>query len=367
MTSAMTAAVYHGLGDVRIEQIPVLTEARPGELLLEVRTVGVCGTDAAEWAHGAAQIPIERTHPITGHQGPLVLGHEFSATVVGGTADVVEDWRGALVACCGSVSCGTCAACAAGRTSQCSNYWVVGLHRDGALTRYVSAPAASCIRVDDTGLSADEAALGQPMAIAVHAARRGGAQEGDRAVVFGVGGIGAFLVYVLAQWGVRVTAVDLDESRLDIARELGASRTVLGGTADDVTALLQAHGERPALQYEVTGAPRALRNALALAPLGGTIVLVGMQKQPIDVVFRSVTVQEQQLIGTNGLVAATDFPEAIRLLGQRKGRWNVVAPTVLPLRQLVSGALEPLAAGRSPAIKILIDPTALEPRAIKPR
>lgn len=361
----MLAAVYNGQRDVRYEQVPVPGDTRPGELLLEVRTVGVCGTDAAEWANGAAQIPLGRAHPVTGHRGPVVLGHEFSATVAGVGPGVSADWLGALVACCGAVTCGRCPACAAGHGNQCARYAVVGLHRDGALARYVSAPVSSCLRIDGTGLSADEGALGQPMAIAVHAARRGGTREGDRAVVLGTGGIGAFIVYVLAQWGVDVTAVDLDERRLAVARELGAACTVLGGTPDDAAAIEAAGAAGPGLIFEVTGTSLVLRNALALAPVGGRIVLVGMQKQPSELVLRTVTIREQQLVGTNALDPRTDFPAAIELLTRRQGRWDVVAPTVLPLAELVTGALEPLAAGRSPAIKILIDPAATRPRAAR--
>ncbi|MGH3401304.1 MAG: zinc-dependent alcohol dehydrogenase [Streptosporangiaceae bacterium] len=357
----MLAAVYHGQRDVRLEHVPVPAGPRPGELLLEVRTVGVCGTDAAEWAEGAAQIPVGRAHRVTGHHGPLVIGHEFSATVTGVAPGVSADWLGALVACCGAVTCGRCAACAAGRGNQCASYSVVGLHRDGALTRYVSAPVASCLRVDGTGLSADEAALGQPMAIAVHAARRGGARDGDRAVVLGTGGIGAFIAYVLAQWGVDVTAVDLDERRLAVARGLGAVRTVLGGTGDDVAAI-SAAAAGPDVIFEVTGTRPVLQHALALAPVGGRIVLVGMQKQPAELVLQAVTIREQQLTGTNSLDPRTDFPDAIELLARRQGHWDLVAPTVLPLAELVTGALEPLAAGRSPAIKILVDPVAAQPR-----
>lgn len=363
--TTMPAAVFHGQRDVRLQQVLVPTCARPGELLLQVHAVGVCGTDAAAWATGGSQTAVNQVHPVTGHQGPLVLGHEFSATVVGTAPDVSVGWLGQLIACCGAAFCGECEACTTGRRSQCANYSVVGLHRDGALAQYVAAPAASCIVVDAAELSADESALGQPMAIAVHAARRGGPIAGDRAVVLGVGGIGAFLVYVLAQWGVQVTAVDLDDTRLATATELGAARTVRAGTTDDVAAVLDSHGQVPALIYEVTGSPTALFNAMALAAIGGRIVLVGMQGRPVELALKPVALKEQTLIGTNSLVPDTDLPEAIRLLGLRKGRWDIVAPQVLPLADLVPGALARLAAGQSPVIKVLIDPTATESRPLR--
>jgi len=361
----MLAAVYHGRRDVRVENVPVV-EARTGELLLEVATVGVCGTDAAEWSKGAAQYPVDRPHAVTGHHGPIVIGHEFSGRVVDVGEGVDPSWLDALVASCGALPCGDCPECAAGRTNRCRRYAAIGLHRDGAMTRFVSVPAKSCVRVDHLGLSADEAALGQPLAIAVHAARRSGIMAPERAVVFGVGGIGAFLVHVLVQWRIDVTAVDLDAERLQVATELGAARTVLAGTDDDAGAIGAAAGAPVEVVFEVTGSPAGLRNALSLSPTGGRIVLAGLQKQPLEIELYPVTLGEQTIIGTNALIRETDFPEAVRLLALRRGGWQIIAPTVLPLSDLVSGALEPMAAGHSPAIKLLVDPKAVAARPSQP-
>jgi (R,R)-butanediol dehydrogenase/meso-butanediol dehydrogenase/diacetyl reductase len=110
----------------------------------------------------------------------------------------------------------------------------VGLHRHGALAEYVVTPPENCLSVADTGLTLDEAALCQPMSIAVHNVSRAGDVSGQVVVVLGVGGIGTFLVYALAETGAQVLAADVDPERLELAAELGAQRTVLvtGSPAD---------------------------------------------------------------------------------------------------------------------------------------
>ena len=353
----MLAAVYHGQRDVRFETVPVPTAA-PGELLLQVAAVGVCGTDAAEWSGGATQFPVDHEHPVTHHLGPLVIGHEFSGRVVDVGDGVDPSWVGKLVASCGAVPCGQCPPCRAGRTNQCRNYSAVGLHRSGALAAYVSTPVGSCLDASEYGLNPDEAALGQSMSIAVHVARRSRLESGDTAVLIGVGGIGAFLVHVLVQWGVRVVAVDLQPQRLQIARELGAHAVVQGGTDDDVAAIRGHSGLYPEAVLEVSGSIPGLRTAQALTPKGGRLVLVGVQKKPVEMVLHQITLQEQEIIGSNAMVREIDFPEALRLVAVRAGNWSVLAPRVLPLRDLVDGALAPMAQGQPPAIKTLIDPTA---------
>ncbi|MET0451074.1 MAG: alcohol dehydrogenase catalytic domain-containing protein [Mycobacterium sp.] len=365
--STMTAAVLHGRRDLRVEVIPRPEGPAPDEVLIEVRATGLCGTDTGEWAGGPHQVPLGHAHPLTGHHGPTVLGHEFSGVVVEVGAAVPPDWKGELVCCGGAVSCGRCDACRAGRTSQCENYWVVGLHRHGALTGLVSAPVRSCARVGDIGLTAEEAALAQPMAIAVHAARRGNPQEGERAVVIGVGGIGACLVYVLSRWGVAVTAVDRDPARRRIATELGARTTVAGDGHLEPADLIAAHGDQPALIYEATGVPDVLESALAAAARGGRIVCVGMQKHPVALDVHRLTLRELVLVGTNSLVAETDLPEALRLLALRAGAWDVLAPSVIPLSDVEQIGLEPMATGRATATKILVDPWATSARSLYSR
>lgn len=366
LPDAMRAAVYRGRRTITFEpDVPLPTPA-PGELLLRVGIAGVCGTDTGEWAHGPHQHPTETRHPASGHLGPVIPGHEFSGTVVAIGDGVDEAWSGQRVASCGAVACGECGPCRRGESNLCPHYAGVGLHRDGALAGYVATPVDSCVSIEGTPLTMAEAALCQPMAIAVHCARRAGDVDGQTVLVLGVGGIGVFLTYALAESGSRVIAVDLDASRLELAREFGAERLVHAqGDAGDLDRIREAvGGDELRVLSEVTGAGVGLRTVLELAPKGARIVLVGMQKQPNEVDLRLVTLKEQSLIGTNALVRETDFPHAVDLVARRAGRWASIAPEILPLDRLVDDALLPMSEGRPPAIKTLIDPWADAPRRL---
>ena len=185
-------------------------------------------------------------------------------------------------------------------------------------------------------------------------------------LVQGIGGIGAFLTYVLAQSGADVIALDRDRDRLAIATELGARKTVLATESGAGMAISSAVGDRDLrVVFEVTGSRSGIESALHVAPRGCRIVLVGIQKQPVPVDLGLVTLEERMLIGANALVREIDFPRAVELVARRRGGWATIAPIVLPLDDLVEGALLPMSEGRGGAIKTLIDPRATEPRPLR--
>jgi (R,R)-butanediol dehydrogenase/meso-butanediol dehydrogenase/diacetyl reductase len=214
----------------------------------------------------------------------------------------------------------------------------------------------SCVDAGALGVGPLEAALAQPMAIAVHAMRRSRVREGDVAIVQGVGGVGAFLIHALVHAGARVVAVDLDASRLEVARSLGADVVITAGTESSQDEIASEIGERIPVFFEVTGSQPGLRLALDVVPMGTSIVLVGIQKGLSEVDLARVTVREIELIGTNAMVRETDFPDAVRLVSLRTGGWGDVVSSTLSLDELVEGALRPMAEGRPPAIKTLIAP-----------
>lgn len=346
---SMRAAVFHGRADLRIEDRPI-PEPGVGEVLLHVAATGICGTDAHEFQHGPSRVPIDRPHPVTGHHGPMVLGHEFAGHVVAVGADVTGLHPGQLVACGAGAACGDCRWCGTDRPNLCERYTTVGFQRDGALAEWCVVPASACVVVPD-GLTPDTAALGQPMAIAVHAVRRARLSAPERAVVVGCGGIGAFLVHAASR-DVEVVAVDLDPGRRDVAASLGAHATV---TPDELTA--QPPAARPDVVFEATGRAAGLATAVELLPPGGRLVLVGIQSDHPGIDAADVTLRELEVIGTNAHVVHHDLPRALELLGARPDPWDDVAPVALGLDQVVDDGLVPLIEGRA-AIKTLVDPSS---------
>jgi threonine dehydrogenase-like Zn-dependent dehydrogenase len=361
--ATMRAARFHAAGDIRVDEIPAPPSPGPGDVLLRVATAGICGSDALEYRAGPVLIrPLDVPHPVTGHRGPLTLGHEFAGVVVAVGEGVEHLAEGTLVACGAGMSCGECAPCRAGRTNLCTTYATIGFHQDGGLAEHVLAPAAICFDAGAYGLGADAAAMAQPMAIAVHAARRGRVGDGELAVIIGAGGIGSFLTFAAASAGATVIVSDLDPERLRIASALGAARVVALSEGETLEEAIAAEGRDPDVIFEVSGSAAALEQAVRLAPRGGRVVAVGVQKAPPAVDMARVTLDERELIGTVAHVEAVDFPEALRLMALRKEGWADIAPDVLPLDQLVDEGIRPLAEGASRRVKTLINPSARDAR-----
>jgi (R,R)-butanediol dehydrogenase / meso-butanediol dehydrogenase / diacetyl reductase len=330
--------------------------------VLEVHAAGICGTDASEYAGGPIQYPIETRHPVTGHTGPMIPGHEVCGRVVGRGASVTDLAEGELVVSGAGISCNSCRRCRTGHTNLCLRYATIGLQRHGGLAQYCAVPASTCVRVAPFELSEDTAALAQPMAIAHHSMTRGQPAAGQQVLVIGAGGIGAFLTFALAQLGTDVLVADLRSERLDTASALGATNTV---QAQEPTALVDEvrnRGHQPVVVYEVTGTLEGLDAARALIEPGGRIVAVGLHHQPRLVNLRALTLDEISIVGTMAHVCARDLPAALVLLRQRDRPWTDVAPVALALDRLVPDGIIPLVEGRSPRIKTLIDPWAVEDR-----
>jgi (R,R)-butanediol dehydrogenase/meso-butanediol dehydrogenase/diacetyl reductase len=358
----MKAAVFHDRGDVRIEQV---ADPAPGpdDLVVRIHASGICGTDAHEFAHGPMMLPIHEPHPVTGHAGPIIPGHELAGTVVA-TGGAVEGFaEGDLVVSGAGVWCGRCVQCQRGRTNLCVTYTTVGLQHDGGLAQYCRVPAATCRAVAPYGLANDTAALAQPMAIATHAIRRSRLTSSDHAVIIGAGGIGAFLTFAAVNQGAQVTVLDLDERRLDLATRLGAHNVVAPQPDVPIRQRLGVKRGFPTVVYEVTGRSAGLTTACALVPHGSRLVVVGMQAAPAELDLRDLALREIELIGTNAHVCDVDLPAALSLLAARDTPWSDVAPVALALEELVTEGLEPLASGRSERVKTLVDPWTAATRA----
>lgn len=354
MVSVMKAAVYHGVRDVRVEEVPVPSPG-PNDLLLEVCAVGICGTDAHEVQAGPHMFPITTPHPVSEHVGPMVMGHEIAGRVVAKGANVKSFHEGELVVTGAGVSCGQCVQCHRGRTSLCERYWTIGLQRNGGLAEFVTSPADICFSADSYGLSEDLAGISQPMSIAVHAATRARLTNQDEVVILGAGGIGAFLVHAAATMTDTIGVVDLSAERLAIAEKNGATFTAQLSDDFDVAAVKSEWGIRPTVIFEVSGTPQGLAAAFEWLEPGGRLVMVGIQAGSAEMDFRRLSLIEHEVIGTNGHVAREDFPRALKMLASG-GAWSDIAPDVLPLDLVMSDGLLPMIEKRAKRIKTLFDP-----------
>jgi (R,R)-butanediol dehydrogenase/meso-butanediol dehydrogenase/diacetyl reductase len=319
----MRAAVIKGPNDLRLEDLPVPV-AGPGEVVMRITGVGVCGSDA--WMFRTGRPGRELGPP------PLVPGHEFAG-----------------------------ARCREGRTNLCTEYKTYGGYYQGGLAEFVAVPEQICVPVEPHGVSGDDAALAQPMAIAHHGVSRGRVAEDDRLLLMGAGGVGAFVIWAASQRGAHVTVVDTDPDRLAQAADLGAGATVLGSKGEGLGPRLAGLGPWN-VGIETTGVRAPLEALLTELDRGGRLVLLGMHHEPRALDLAAVTHGELDLLGTQAHVCAVDIPAALDLLARRPAGWADVAPRVFPLDDLVEQAILPLAEGRSRRIKSIFDPSATAPR-----
>ena len=342
----MKAAVYHGRGDVRVEQVPEPASPGPDEVLIRVTRAAICGTDAAEWSTGPHLIPDGRS---------LVLGHEFTGTIVEAGAAVDSLATSDRVVAGAGMWCGDCAACRAGRTNLCRSYYTLGLQADGGLAEYVVAPSRMCIPVP-AGCTDDAAAMGQPLAIALHAVRRGGVEPGDAVLVLGVGGIGAFVVAAAKERGAApLIAADVRDSRLEAAQELGADAVIDARSGDVVERVRElTGGDGAGVVVEASGAPGAASIAAACARRGGRVVVVGLPKEAQRLELAALALAEIDVVGTVAHVCRVDLPDALEMLA-RGALERAVVDRVIPLDALVEDGLQPLAAGSIDG-KVLVSP-----------
>jgi (R,R)-butanediol dehydrogenase/meso-butanediol dehydrogenase/diacetyl reductase len=350
----MRAAVLRGPGDLVVEDLPEPTPAA-GEVVLRVTSAGVCGSDATAFRLGQEAFP-----PRERGTWPVVLGHEFAGVVTDAGPGVALA-TGELVACGAGVSCGVCDRCLEGRTNLCRRYVTAGAFRHGGLAEYVAVPAATCVPAAPYGVSGDDAALGQPMAIACHALARARTAPSSRVLVIGAGGVGAFATWAASRSAAAVTVCDADPARLALARALGATVALETPRGAPLGDLLAEHAPWDVV-LDTTGADAALQAALAHADRGARIVLIGYQRPPSTLDLARVTRDELDLLGTHAHACAVDLPKALRLLGEREGGWADVAPVALALEAVAAEALVPLSEGRSTRVKTLVDPVAAETR-----
>jgi (R,R)-butanediol dehydrogenase/meso-butanediol dehydrogenase/diacetyl reductase len=347
----MRAAVYHGAHDVRIEDVAA-PEPREGEVLLRVLRSGMCGTDATEWKAGPRTFPVATAHPVTGHHGPFVPGHEF-------VGEVVEATRGGryavgdVLACGAGVWCGSCDRCLEGRTNLCRRYYTLGLNAPGGMAELVAAPERTLVPVPE-GLSVDHAGLSQPMAVGLHAARRSGARSGDRVVLIGAGAIGCFALTGLRHLAdLDVTVIDFPGPRLERATRLGADRVVEAGdgAAEQVR---DALGGRADVVVEASGAPGQLDRAVSMVRSGGTILQVGIPAGPQQVDLHPVVFGEIAVMTTLAHVCDTDLGPSLDILASTDLGTELL-DSVRPMDDLAA-QLDRLAAGRLEG-KVLFDPS----------
>ena len=309
----MKAIVLRDGDTVTLEDRPP-PDTAPGEVLVRPDHVGICGTDLHAPLLKDLFVP------------DVVMGHEFSGEVVD-VGSGVDGWRRGdrvTINPNGDV-CGECDQCRAGRPNLCKPTVLgnaVGVHRDGGMAELVSLPPAVLHRLPDA-VSGLRGAFVEPLAVTVHLVRVAGFKLGGSAVVLGGGPIGLLTVQVLRRTGAsHIAVVEPSPSRREMAARLGADLVIDPG-ADDPSALFGGDLPAPDHVFECVGIPSGVRTAVAIVKPAGTVAVVGMCLEPVDMNVRDLIFKEVVVRGS--LIYAEEFPLAIRL--QQQGAIDVETMT----------------------------------------
>ncbi len=300
-------------------------EVAADEILVRVRACGICGSDV---------------HGLDGSTGrripPLVMGHEAAGEVAATGAGVSDLRAGDRVTFDSTISCGRCYFCLRGEVNLCDNREVLGVspgpyRRHGAFAEFVAVPRRIVYRLPGA-LSYEHAALIEAASVAVHAAGLSGVRLGDRAVVVGAGMIGLLVVQAVRRAGAtRVLAVDVDETRLALARELGATGTIRAGSDAVARILDQTGGHGADLAIECVGAEAPIHTAISSVRKGGSVVLVGNVSPSAALPLQDVVTRQIRLQGS--CASSGEYPLVIDLMATQEIRVEPLISAVAPLSE----------------------------------
>jgi L-iditol 2-dehydrogenase len=343
------AQVFHGPGDLRLEQLPV-PQPGPGEVVLRVDAALTCGTDVKT---------LRRGHPVMIPHVPTPFGHELAGVVAEVGPDVRVVRTGDRVVAANSAPCGDCRFCATGRSNLCEDLLFV----NGAYAEFMALPARLVARNLvhlPAGLAASRAAFTEPLACALLGLERGRVAPGMTVAVFGHGPLGCLLALAARERGAQVMLVGRTGWRLERVEQLRIAQCLSGDGGQDVSAQLRelTGGRGPEVTIDATGRPEAWEQAVAGVGRGGTVVFFGgcPPSTTIALDTRRTHYEELSLVG-----AFHHRPDLIRRAVELLAAGSVVPDGLITHAMGLDGvpdALDLMARGQ--ALKVLIDPRHLD-------
>jgi len=313
----------------------------PGEVLLNIRHVGLCGSDLATFTGLNPLVSL-----------PRIPGHEIGAEILAVGADVSAEYAvGARVIVVPYTACGTCSSCRAGRVNACRYNRTLGVQQDGGLSERFVLPYGKLIL--NEVLAPRHLALVEPLSVGFHAVARGRITAADTVVVLGCGMIGMGAVMGAVAQGARVIAVDMGD-KTALARRYGAAHSIDAGAEDvaaRVNALTDGHGADVVI--EAVGLPATFTQAVDLACFSGRIVYIGYSKAPVTYDTKFFNLKELDIMGSRNALPA-DFHAVIRYMEEL-----TTPPDDLITRTFVfdqaAEALPYWVANRAETLKIIIE------------
>lgn len=318
-------------------------QAAPGQALLRIRRIGVCGSDIHVY-HG--------THPFTSY--PVTQGHEVSGEVVALGEGVTGLTIGQKVTIEPQVVCGKCYPCRHGKYNLCEELKVMGFQTTGTASEYFAVDAAKITPLPGD-MDFDEGAMLEPLAVAVHAVRRMGDVRGLKIAVLGAGPIGNLVAQVAKGLGAEsVMITDVSDIRLAKAKECGVEFAVNTRSENFGEAMVRCFGpDKADVIYDCAGNNITMGQAIQYARKGSTIILVAVFAGMASVDLAVLNDHELDL-NTTMMYRHEDYVEAIRLVNEGKVALRPLISKHFPFREYLA-AYEYIDANRESTMKVIID------------
>ena len=325
LPAATEAAVLHAAGDLRIERKP-LKELGPNDVLVEMRSGGICGSDMHYFADGRNGTNVLRQPTVLGHEGAgVVLAAGAAARVAAGTAVVIEP----------ALPCRSCRTCLSGRYNLCPSGTCFGSPpTDGLFARHVVVPDAALHELPDT-IPAEIGAAIEPLAVAVWAVERAQVQPGHRVLITGAGPIGLLVAQVAAARGAsEIVMTDVNDRRLAVAAKFGATRTI-----NTASAALDLKGMDRLI--ECSGNTRALSDGIQTLAPAARATVVGQARPTVDGIPLGF-LQRYEIDLVTAFRYANAFPAAIELASSGKVDLPSIITSTYPLAEAASALTAPV-------------------------
>lgn len=337
------ALVLHKIDDLRLEPVPV-QEPKDGEVLLEMQSVGICGSDVHYWKRGCIGDFIVRA--------PMILGHESSGKVIKVGPNVKHLKEGDRVTIEPGVPCRRCDFCKGGRYNLCPDVVFLAtppVH--GSIARYHTHAADFCFKLPDH-VSYEEGAFCEPLSVGVHACRRAGVTIGSKVLITGAGPIGLVSMLAAKAMGAdTIIMTDISQSRLDFAKKMGATHVLMGdGDAQKLAQkVIDTLGTMPNISIECSGAESSIQTTFFATVSGGVVVLVGLGRPLASLPIVNAAVREIDIRGV--FRYANCYPAALSLIAS--GRIDV--KPLITHRYTIQEAVQAFEMAESgQAIKVMI-------------
>ena len=321
----MKALVLKEYGRFGYEDVPE-PEVGPDDVLIAVKACGICGSDM---------------HGMDGSTGrripPVIMGHEAAGIIVEVGRNVRNFSRGDRVTFDSTIYCGTCDFCRDGLINLCDDRRVLGVsceeyRQNGAFAEYVAVPQRILYPLPEE-VSFEQAAMVEPLSVAFHAVRRTPVSSNDTAVVVGAGMIGSLIIQLLKAAGCgQIIAVDLEQDRLDLARDFGADHALRSDVEDVPAEVRRRTGNHGAhIAFEVVGLTPTLKAAVASLRKGGALVLVGNLWSTVELPLQAVVTRQLSIYGS--CASCGEYPECLELIARGEVNVDALISATAPLAE----------------------------------